>query len=230
MFLNILIIYFALVAVVALRLGAHMLFKLDHYDWHYSKEEIWIGFFFVSLFWLVLIGKPSWLFDPGKLFAGSYNQAGNARQRDELRKNPPSCGALIRYVPTAGAFHELCGEFLFESVDVHRALRERIDANPSLNDYDEAAIFNWVNRRDESIAHPTDVPRIWEHFSFVANDLLRERKGQARCLICNSDIALVDILQKDDDPRPGWNLERITCPEGHVLLAVKGMHVLLADE
>ncbi len=135
-------IYWSFALLVALRLGWHVIFKLDHYDWHYSKGDIWISFLFSVVLWPLMLFKPRNLIDPQKLFEGSFGIAGRMRVRAELLENPPPCGSEICYRQRHGRYEETYGEFLFPAVEVEQAVRLRLEESPNLSKDDEGAILN----------------------------------------------------------------------------------------
>jgi len=144
--------------LVALRLGWHMIFKLDRYDWYYNKGDIWISFALSVVLWPLMLIKPRNLIDQRKLFEDRFGIAARMRVRDELWENPPPCGSVIFYRQEHGHYEETYGEFLFSAAEVEQALRGRLKESPNLSKDDEGAILNWLLRRDESLTHSTDVP------------------------------------------------------------------------
>ena len=211
--------------LVALRLGWHMIFELDRYDWHYNRGDIWTSFALSVVLWPLMLIKPLNLIDPRKLFEGSFGIAARMRVRDELWINPPPCGSVICYRQEHGYYGETCGEFLFCAADVEQALRRRLEESPNLLKDDEGAILNWLLCRDESLTHPTDVPSAWSRFQYIANKLVRAGGAKARCLKCGIDLSSGQLVANDDYGMLGWNLDRLACPNGHNLLVVQNYHV-----
>jgi hypothetical protein len=226
----VLYIYVAGALLVALRLFRHMLFKLDRYDWHYGKGHILGSFVLSVVLWPLIVIKPRNLIDPTKLFEGTFSSA--ARMRDQLWENPPPCGSVIRYRQEYEfyGFHETYGEFLFNAADVEQTLRTRIRDSPNLRKYDEGAILNWVKHRNDEVTEPTDVPSAWSRFQYTANDLARGGCAKVRCLKCDIELATEQLMISDDHGKPGWNYYRLTCPCGHPLLVVQGLHLLMKDD
>jgi hypothetical protein len=223
----VLYIYIAGAIFVALRLFRHMLFKLDCYDWRYNKGGILGTFVFFSVLWPFVLIKPQQLIDPTELFKDTFDIAGRRRERDQLWKNPPPCGSVIRYRQEYGPYQETYGEFLFRAADVERVLCHRLEESPQLADDDEGAILNWINRRSERVVEPTDVPSAWRRFKLVANDLVRSGKAEVHCLKCGMALETNQLVIKDDPGRPGWNYDRLACPHGHNLLVVERVHFLM---
>ena len=230
--------YAAATLLVALCLGWHMVFKLDRYDWRYSKGDIWKEFGLYVLLWpLVLMMKlrtrrPAEIpddaparrgptLDPAKLFSNPYGTAARARLRD----NPPRCGTVIRYRQTDG-FTTAFGEFLFRAEAVERILIDRIRELPHRENEDDGAILNWVRHRDRGLSEPTDVPVTWR-FRFAADELIREGEGKVRCLKCEETFPTGALIPRDDHGRPGWNLNQLNCQRGHELLVVDKMHIMI---
>jgi len=206
---------------VALRLGWHVVFKLDRYDWRYDKGDIWLEFGLSVLLWpLVVIEKPRDLLDPTNLFSKPYGLATRARLRD----NPPRCGNVIRYRQADG-FTTAFGEFLFRAEAVERVLIDRIRELPHRENEDDGAILNWVRHRDRGLSEPTDVPVAWR-FRFAADELIREGEGKVRCLKCEETFPTGALIPRDDHGRPGWNMNELLCQRGHELLIVNKMHAM----
>ncbi len=216
----ILISYFAGVVLTGGYLGWHMAFRLDRFDWHYSKGDVWGAFVLSTLLWPLMLRN---LMAPTKLFEGNYGIAASRREEARLWNNPPPCGALILYRPHRHD-EEIFGEFTFHSADLEDALVDKLHENPHLAKNDEGAILNWLRQRDDSITVPTVVPQAWWRFEFIADKVLRNGRGEVRCLKCNEPIPMNKLLQKDDHGRRGWNSNRLVCPNGHQLLVVKTIH------
>jgi hypothetical protein len=225
----VLYIYVAAAVLVALRLFRHMLFKLDRYDWYYSKGDILGSFVFFVVLWPLIVIKPRNLIDPTKLFEGSYGLAARMRERDQLLENPPPCGSVIRYRQSYGGYEETYGEFFFPALQVEQALRGRIRETPHLNNDDEGAILNWVKHRNDEVTEPTDVPSAWSRFQYVANGLVRAGSAKVRCLKCGIELETGQLMINDDHGKPGWNYYRLTCPHGHNLLVVQKAHFLMGS-
>jgi hypothetical protein len=237
--LNILLYsYAAATLLVALRLGWHMVFKLDRYDWHYDKGDIWSNLGLYVLLWpLVLMMKlrtrgpagrsdeaparrgPT--LDPAKIFSNPNGAAARARLRD----NPPPCGTVIRYRQADG-FSTAFGEFLFRAEAVERVLVNRIREYPHLKNDVDGVILNWVRRRDRGFSEPTEMPALWD-FRSGANDLVREGEGKVRCIKCDETFPTGALIPRDEHGRPGWNIDLLICPRGHELLEVRKYHIAI---
>jgi len=217
--------YCSVALFIALRLGWHMIFELDRYDWQYNRGDIWTSFALSVVLWPLMLIKPLNLIDPRKLFEGSFGIAARMRVRDELWINPPPCGSVICYRQEHGYYGETCGEFLFCAADVEQALRRRLEESPNLLKDDEGAILNWLLCRDEALTHPTGVPSAWSRFQYIANVLVRAGSAKVRCLKCGTDLSSEQLVANDDYGMLGWNLDRLACPNGHDLLVVQKYHV-----
>jgi len=220
-------VYCSIALLVALHLGWHMIFKLDRFDWHYGKGNICGVFVFFVVLWPLMMIKPRNLINPSKLFEGNFGLAARMRERSQLRENSPPCGSVICYRQEHGPYEETYGEFLFSAAEVERALRRRLEESPHLSNDDEGAILNWLLRRDEALTYPTDMPSAWSRFQYIANDLVRAGNAKVRCLKCGTDFANEQLVANDDHGRPGWNFYRLACPNGHNLLVVEKMHLLM---
>lgn len=170
-----------------------------------------------AAFKLTPIGKYG--LDVKKLFEHAEEE------RKRLWENPPPCGPVIRYFQKYG-YETSCGEFLFRAEDVEQVLRNALRENPHLAKGDDGAMLNWVQKRDESLTEPTDVPSTWSRFTFVANELRRSGKVEIYCRECGAMIETGQLSTRDDRNQPGWNLNRLVCPQGHSLLVTEYMHIL----
>jgi hypothetical protein len=219
-------VYWSVALLVALRFVWHMIFKLDRYDWYYSKRDIWMSFVFSVALWPLMLFKPRNLIDPKNIFEGSFGIAGRMRVRAELLENPPPCGSEVCYRQRHGRYEETYGEFLFPTAEVERALRLRLIESPNLSKDDEGAILNWLLRRDDTLTYPTDVPSEWTRFQYVANDMIRAGKAKVRCLKCGTELSIGQLVANDDHRKSGWNFDRLACPNGHNLVVAETAHAL----
>ena len=62
-------------------------------------------------------------------------------------------------------------------------------------------------------------------FQLVANHLVGAGIGNVRCLEFGCDIKKSKIVINDNVGRPGWNCDRIVCPNGHSLLVIRTVHL-----
>lgn len=224
--------YVAGAVLTGVRLGWHMAFRLYRFDWHYARGGIWGTLFFCTLLWPLMLIRPQNLIDPAKLFEGSFVSgcfAKNAREEERLQISPPPCGAVILYRQGCGRYEETFGEFTFRSVDVEEALVDNLRDHPHLAASHEGSILNWLRQREDSISAPTAVPATWHRFQYIADALIRNGHGEVRCLACEKPIAKSELLQEDDQGRPGWNFGRLTCPNNHQLLVVEKIHLLMCS-
>lgn len=203
--------------------------RLDAYDWHYNKADIWRIFLFSCLMWPLLFIKPANLVDPSSLFQGDiFNSAARQRERDQLWKNLPPCGPWIRFRQGHGHYgDETYGEFIFKATDVKLYLMESLQGAPDSEGDNERTILSWVNQRDESLSEPTDVPKAWWLFKHVADDLVRSGKGTVYCLKCDKEIKKEHFVIDDDHGIRGWNFNRLSCPNGHDLLVIETIHLYM---
>lgn len=221
--------YLFVTLLVAIRLGWHMLARLDAYDWHHNKAGIWGKCLLSCIAWPLLFIKPANLVDPSSLFQGRIlDSPARQREHDQLWDNPPPCGPWIRYRQGQGRYGDKTyGEFIFKADDVKLNLIEHLQETPYLEKDNEGAILNWLNQRDESLSEPTDVPKAWWRFQFVADDLVRSGNGTVYCLQCDKEIKKEHFVIDDDCGKPGWNFNNLACPSGHNLLVVESMHLYM---
>lgn len=222
----VLCIYAVIMSLVALRLGWHLFFKLDRYDWHYNKSYIWIGFSLSVLLWPLLSRKPKLLISPGSIF-DNYGRAERERERDRLKQSPPKCGEVVRYTQNRTMFEDgMAGEFLFDSHLVELALKRSLRDSPhQAGDY--GAMLNWILHREFNNQTPTDVPELWSDFQYIANDLIRLGEGKVLCKVCEKTFLTGALIPIDDTAKRGWNFERLLCDKGHKLIIVDTAHILV---
>ena len=196
--ITILYMYAAGALLIALRLGWHMIFKLDRFDWQYSKGNIWWVFVFLVVLWPTIVINPRHFINPSKLFEHHFGLAARMRGRSHLWENPPPCGPLIRYRQEYGCYTESYGEFIFHASQVEQVIRQRLAQWPNLINDDEGAILKWLCKRDNALTEPTDVPSAWVCFEFVANHLVRAGSANVHCLKCGVDIEQNKVVTQDD--------------------------------
>lgn len=224
-FIPIAMIYMSVMALVAFRLGWHMAFSLDRFDWQYARRDVWFIFILASLLWPLLLFRPSVFSSPGGLFQMNFSLAATGRLDARFWSNPPSCGKRIRYRPHKIFLSGGEGEFEFLSAEVEEAILEKLRESPHLAKHQLGSILKWLQLRDESIAESTSLPGRWWDFHAIADQLLRKGRGEVRCLTCNQAVP-INVLQANDMiGQPGWNFNQLCCPGGHVLLRVETMHI-----
>ncbi len=212
--------------MVVVRFGWHMIFRLDHLDWQYGKSDIWFGYTTAVILWPFLIFRPRLLLDPSPSLEDTYGQAKRQREEDRLLASPPPCGTFISYRQAPGYQEDTFGEFVFSANDVHENLAPRLKNNPHLKNDHEGAIMNWLLQRDTSIDTPTPVPKAWQRFEFIADDLVRKGRAEVRCLTCNESVPADALTATNEGGSWGWLHNRLYCPAGHILLTVALMHVM----
>ncbi|MGB4115377.1 MAG: hypothetical protein WBK51_02385 [Polaromonas sp.] len=214
-------------SLIALRLGWHLAFKLDRYDWSYNRLGIWVAFLLSIFFWPLLLLKPSVLIFPGRIFDG-YGRAARERERDRLWQFPPKCGELIRYAQNRTMFEEgVVGEFLFDSYLVELELEKYLQNAPHQADGDFGAMLNWIRRREINSQVETDVPELWSDFQYIANNLIRLGEGKVHCKVCGKTFPTGALIPIDDSAKRGWNFDRLLCHKGHKLLVVDTGHFVV---
>lgn len=214
--------------LVMFRLGYYLHSKLDSYDWRYDKAEYLGTFFFFSILWPLFLVKSKYFIAPRDLFSIEYSVANSQRERDLLWHNPPPCGAIIRFGNEIGSPEGTYGDFEFDAADVEIALRYQLQASPHLEHEDEGALLKWVAARDEAFKEPADVPAVWAGFKSVADHLIRSGKvKRIYCSACCQDIDVNQLVYSDDHGKPGWNVNRVFCPDKHRLLAVETTHFFM---
>ncbi len=223
--------YLAGTILLAARLGWHMVFRFDRFDWFYSKGNIRASFVVTLLLWPLLLVKSSIMLgiilDPSKLFEGDLGFAARMREEARLWNKPPPCAAVIQYRQGDGFYDETFGEFMFRAGDVQDALVSRMRENQQWSREQEGAILKWVRQRNDAIQESTPVPNAWGSFQYVADDLVRQGLAKVRCLKCGARVTNHKLLRKDNHGfLGGWNFNRLTCPEGHQLLVVPTIHIL----
>jgi hypothetical protein len=64
------------------------------------------------------------------------------------------------------------------------------------------------------------------HSVVLTNDeLVRTGQAEIRCTKCGTEVPIKSVIKNDDQGRPGWNFDRIECPNGHELMEVETFHV-----
>ena len=217
------------IALTSLRLGWHMAFRLDQFDWQYAQRDVWLMFVVASLLWPLLLFCPKVLLNPGNLFQVNFSEAAMGRKEARFWSNPPPCGKAIRYHPIKVMLSGGEGEFIFQSSDVEAVILKELCEHPHLANDQLGSVLKWLRQRDETIAEPTPVPDGWWKLHDIADDVLRKGRGEIRCLTCNQEVPNNLLRQNDMTGQPGWNFNQLRCPEGHVLLSVETMHIFVGS-
>ena len=218
-------LYMGVTMVQALRLGWHMAYRLDRYDWRFG--EVWMSFWLTVVLWPLLLLKPraflKILITPpfgGPIGGGigGVNLAARERELDHLRRNPPPWGTYVR-------FHTRHGEGMpasaltFPTAMVEKALAPLCTGSRALD------ILNWVKRRDVCQDATSDVPAAWgDQFQCLAADLIEQGHGVAQCGSCGRRTPSSE-LAKETFSVIGHSFHFWRCACGNLLLQVPGIHV-----
>lgn len=210
--------------VVAVRFYSYARKNLDEYEWLHNSRHHKSTLFWCPMFWPVLLLKPSQIIKPHKLFIVRWSLATAHRETDHLRSSPPACGRYIKYKPDS-CYEDCYGEFVMASADIEEALKHKLILHPNLITTDEGDVFDWVKSRDQSIEEPQLVPSAWGRFQYLADELVRKGKvTEVRCTECGA-LSTGQIKILNDSEKFGWNFDRLTCPQGHVLLLTETVHL-----
>jgi hypothetical protein len=218
----ILIIYLSGLGCTFAALALIMKSRLDRFDWYYDKNKYITILIAGSMLWFIF-----WFLAKNNLNSLIATDENGYAAALRLRINLPPCGELISYRPKIVDDEDAFGEFIFYASDVEDYLLRKIDDNYHLYDDDEGAILEWVRKRDAAIAEPSEVPHLWRRFKYIADELLREGFGNVHCSACGKNYKLDDLIINDDKHRPGWNRNRLYCPENHNLISFKRVHYLM---
>lgn len=219
--------YLAGAALVALRVGWHIRYRMDRYDRMFSKVRS--TYWFDVILWPLLLLKPENLVHP-KFSPDIWNQgrAEAERELDRLAQNLPPCGASIRYAPKHDEAGDCDSEFVFDAASVEAIMAKRLAELPIAQHGRFTAILDWLHQRDPSCAEPTDVPAAWNgHFLNVAIGMMNRGLGQVMCGKCR-DVIPQEQISIDTGPTnmvtSGWAYNVWRCPQKHKLLTKDAMH------
>ena len=79
-----------------------------------------------------------------------------------------------------GICQESHGEFVFSSEVIERQLTQTLQQAPYLRHNNEGELLAWVQRRDETLKEPVDVPEVWPRFVYLLEELIQQNSGQVR--------------------------------------------------
>lgn len=207
--------------LVVLRLGWHMAFRLDSYDWRYG--EVWPNFWLTLLLWPLALIKPHILISPKLTSANEFvDLPARYRELDHLRSHLPPCGNKVRVAqpqPDGST-----SSFIFERDAVAQALATdspKCADEPSCQRHD---ILRWVSQPDRLADTVTDVPAAWWEFMSLAAALLHQGYGVACCGRCGKETPAAELV-----PEPlrlvHYSFHRWCCACGNELLKVETVHV-----
>lgn len=202
-----------------------MVFRLDAFDWHYERLDVWVNAILSTLLWpLFVFAKYRGMHD-----APSFSIAARMRELDRLDKNPPPCGEVVEYTTYPRDSSEPRTLFRFPAEQLRQAMLPTMQENPHLMNGERGSIFRWLSSHDPKVASPTRVPDQW-NFIQVAADGLEDGFGEAECPRCGERFAVTELIchRTQASRTGGWVLDFWRCPAGHDLLRVEVMHFLCA--
>lgn len=219
--MTLLYLYMGVTTALALRLGWHMAFRLDRYDWRFG--DVWMSFWLTLVLWPLLLLKPTpflkiLITPPFGGSVGGVNLAARERELDHLRHHPPPCGTYIR-------FHTRHGEGIPASELTFPAAMVEMTLAPLATGRCAQDIENWVKRRDASQGATCDVPAAWgDPFQNVAAALIEEGHGVAQCGSCGRRTPCGE-LAKETFSVIGHSFHFWPCACGYTLLQVDGTRI-----
>ena len=220
-------IYLTGAALVALRMGWHIRYRLDKYDRKFCNVRS--TFLFNVILWPLLLFKPVNLINPK--FSETIWSEGCAdaeRELDRLAANLPQCTAFIRYAPVHDEWGHCDSEFVFDAAEVLVIMEKHLAELPASQHGRYPGILDWLRRRDTARLEPVDVSAPWNGwFLNVAVSMMNRGLGQVRCGMCR-EIIPQDQITLDSGPTgiqgSGWHFSVWRCPQGHKLLTKDAMH------
>lgn len=226
-------IYLVGAVLVAVRVGWHIHFRLDKYDWMFC--EVWPTFWIDVILWPLLFLKPTLLIQPK--FSEPWWREGRAeaeRQMDQLEGNPPPCGGFIRFRPEHDKWGECDADFIFAAAEVAAIIENRLVEIPTEDHGRYPAILNWLRKSDASLKDSTDVPAPWsEWFLNVAIGMMNRKLGVVRCRQCD-DVVPHERISLEWEPKglrgSGWRFNVWRCHDGHKLLTKDSMHIFTRSD
>ncbi len=227
-----LFIYLAGAALVVLRIGWHIRYRLDKYDWLYC--DVWSSFWLDVILWPLLLLKPDSLINPKFSVPIHFDErAETERKLDRLEANPPPCTAFIRYVPKYDESGECDSEFEFKAAEVAALLEKRLPELSAEQRGRYPGILNWLRQRDAASYTSTHVPAVWKcYFDNIAIGMMNRGLGQVWCGQCG-ELVLQDEITVESEPKglkgSGWYYSIWCCPQGHKLLTKDAIHFYLGS-
>jgi hypothetical protein len=223
-------IYLVGAALVALRMGWIIRYRLDKYDRQFCNA--WSTFRFNVILWPLFLLKPDALIHP-TFWPNIWNEgrADAERELDRLAQNLPPCGAAIRYVPETDESGACDSEFVFDAAAVEAIMAKRLAEFPAEQHGRFTAILDWLRQRDASRADPVDLPKPWNGwFLNVAVGMMNRGLGQVYCGRCG-ELVPQDEISLDSEPKDmqgsGWHYNVWICSQRHKLLTKDAVHFLI---
>jgi hypothetical protein len=221
-------IYLTGALLVALRMGWHIHFRLDKYDWEYC--DVGEAFWFAVILWPLFLLKPILLIHPQ--FSEPWWREGSAeaeRAMDRLEAELPPCTEFIRFSPEHDQWGECSGEFVFAAGEVAAIMEKRLAELSAEEQGRYSGILKWLSQRDSSRSDMVDVPAPWHYwFLNVAIGMVNRQLGQVRCRQCDKPVPHEDVYL-DWQPKgrrgSGWSFNVWSCPKGHKLLTKDFIHI-----
>ncbi|MFM7604478.1 MAG: hypothetical protein ACKO8Z_04680, partial [Prosthecobacter sp.] len=139
----------------------------------------------------------------------------------------PYGSSVVRYeASSCPDAHGAQGVFHFAAEDIEREIQTRITRYPDLQHDDEGGLLVWLQNRQRDDPNPVAAPRVWPRVIYTLNELLRAGIGKAHCPSCGKDYQAEQLNSADERGLNGWNHNQLLCPAGHLLLRMRGIHIL----
>lgn len=210
------------------RLAWHIWSESRRHPAIWRNGETWLVALTRILAWpLVVLISPAALTEPGSAddepMDGSAVEEKLARRAKARRR----CSAVVRY-RQPGLSQLEGGEFFIRAADLEQYVAARAaQAEPAGTSPDSlyGRRLAWLRQRNDLQSAPVDVPETWEGIERWMEDLLHDGKAKVRCARCATLLARDELLSDNDEGERGWNYDRLRCPKGHLLLAIKSIHL-----
>ena len=210
LFSVLLAIYLSTLCIVAAIYAWYIVRQFDRYVWQACEWWDLAKIAVVTILWpVILFLRPQALYRPSIVLPVATEEAARLR----LWHSPPHCSNFVSY-----------RGFTFLASDVEAALNAKIGRSRHLANNDEGALLRWVEGRVETDRNPTPVPDAWKRFVYIAGELAHSCKGEVYCSPCGLSVPSSD-LTGGDEYQPGSIVQRLRCPNGHVVFEAEVMEI-----
>jgi len=141
----------------------------------------------------------------------------------------PRCTRMLSYQQMLWPGQDdLFGTFVFEAVDLSRAVHEHLESNAidGRVTVPDLELFEWFQGRDRTCDATTILPSAWQGVEIIIlNGVIRTARFEVLCHGCQKLYKPDEVASPPPSERVGTIYHRLACPTGHLLSRIEVMHI-----